>query len=272
MHAAGNDYIFILCYDIMINSPELLSARLSDRHTGIGGDGIVLIGRSESADAEMRMYNADGSEGNMCGNAIRCVGKLLYETGAVRKAGMRIATASGIRELFLSADGGKVSRVRVDMGRAKLKPGDIPVILPGDNVISRPVKIGGAEYTITCVSMGNPHAVIFVSGSGDFDLRAAGPVIENSEIFPDRANVEFVWQSGRNLLDMRVWERGSGETMACGTGACAAAVAAVLNGKCAKGEDITVRLPGGDITVNYTDETVFMTGGCEKVFEGVIAV
>ena len=270
MHATGNDYIFILCYDIVINSPGRLSARLSDRHTGVGGDGIVLIERSNAADAKMRMYNSDGSEGYMCGNAIRCVAKYLYENNLVRKTRMSVETASGIRELFLTAEDGEVTRVKVNMGRAGLKPEDVPVKLTGENVISRPVSFGGVAYTITCVSMGNPHTVIFTGSLDDMDLGSVGPVIENDRLFPDRTNVELVRTAGRNLLEMRVWERGSGETLACGTGACAAAAAAVLNGLCAKNEDITVRLPGGGIIVNYTDEAVFMTGGCTKVFEGVI--
>ena len=272
MHGCGNDYIFFFCYDMEIKSPRQLAARLSDRHTGIGGDGIVLILRSGIADAKIRMYNADGSEGRMCGNAIRCVAKYLYENGIVVKPVMTIETASGVRELYLSVKDGAVTSVKADMGRAGLKPEQIPVLLDGDNVIAKTVAIGGSEYEITCVSMGNPHAVIFRGGLDASDLRAIGPLFERDALFPDRVNVSFAEITGRNRLKARVWERGSGETLACGTGACAVAVAAVLNRFCDKGEDIAVRLPGGEMIINYTDDAVYMTGGCVKVFDGCVEI
>ena len=272
MHGCGNDYIFIFCYDIEIKSPPRLSVMLSDRHTGVGGDGIVLILRSEIADAKMRMFNADGSEGLMCGNAIRCVAKYLYDNGIVKKTIMRIETTSGVRSLYLTTVGGAVTSVKADMGRAGLRPEQIPVLLDGDSVISRPVTVGGAVYEITCVSMGNPHAVIFRHDLEGLDICALGPLFERDALFPDRVNVSFADIVSRNRVNARVWERGSGETRACGTGACAVAVAAVLNGYCGKGEDIAVRLPGGELTVNYTDEAVYMTGDCVKVFEGAVEI
>jgi carbamoyl-phosphate synthase large subunit len=270
MHGCGNDYIYFNCFDAPLDSPESLAIRLSDRHTGVGGDGIVLILPSEVADARMRMFNIDGSEGNMCGNAIRCVAKYLYDNKMVDKTRVRIETLSGVKELSLSIENGKVSSARVDMGRAELRPEKIPVKLEGESVIARPVTIGGNEYAITCVSMGNPHAVVFCDHADSLDLARIGPLFENHALFPARVNTEFVEIIARNHLKMRVWERGSGETMACGTGACASAVAAVLNGHCDKGQEIKVQLPGGELVIQYTDETVFMTGGCVTVFEGTL--
>ena len=270
MHGCSNDYIYFNCFDTDINSPESLSVFLSNRHTGVGGDGVVLILPSAIADAKMRMFNLDGSEGSMCGNAIRCVAKYLYDNGIARKRQMRIETLSGVRELTLATRNGAVSTVKVDMGPAELRPEHIPVRLTGESVIARPVTIGGAEYAITCVSMGNPHAVIFVRDVDDLDVHAIGPQIEHDPLFPDRVNVEFVEVTGRDTLKMRVWERGSGETQACGTGACAAAVAAVLNGHCAPDTDIHVQLLGGELTIRYTPSTVTMTGDCIKVFDGTV--
>ncbi|HCC37821.1 MAG TPA: diaminopimelate epimerase, partial [Treponema sp.] len=222
-----------------------LSLRLSDRHTGIGGDGVVLILRSAIADAKMRMFNIDGSEGNMCGNAIRCVAKYLYDNKIVIKKQIRIETLSGIKTLEVFTKNANVSSVKVDMGKPELKPELIPVMLKGANVISQPVIISGEKYQMTCVSMGNPHTVVFVDNIDALDLVKLGPLFENSELFPERVNTEFVVIEDRNHLKMRVWERGSGETLACGTGACAAAVAAVLNGHCDKDSDIEVQALGG---------------------------
>ena len=272
MHGAGNDYIFVNCFDSIIERPGPLSVKLSDRHKGVGGDGLVMILRSESADAWMRIFNADGSEAGMCGNAIRCVAKYLYDDGIIMKTRMNIETAGGIRELCLALKDGSVTSVAVDMGPAELRPEKIPVRLKGSRAVSRPVTIGGVSYAITCVSMGNPHAVIIRDDLDKIDLAAFGPLIENDALFPDRVNVEFVEIAGTNRINMRVWERGSGETQACGTGACAAAVAAVLNGRCEKGADIEVRPPGGALVIRYTDETVFMTGDCVRVFDGSINI
>jgi len=272
MHGCGNDYIYINCFETDINSPESLSVYLSDRHYGVGSDGIVLILPSKKADARMRMFNLDGSEGRMCGNAIRCVGKYLYDNGMVKKKDMTIETLSGIKKLRLYTKNGLVSSVRVDMGRAELKPENIPVNLEGKSLISRKVLIGGKEYAITCVSMGNPHCVVFCKNVDELRLSETGPLFEYNPLFPDRVNTEFVQIVGENHIKIRVWERGSGETLACGTGACAAAVAAVLNGYCRKDEDILVQLAGGELIIRYTGDTVYMTGECKKVFEGEVEI
>lgn len=272
MHGCGNDYIYFNCFDQQITSPESLSVYLSDRHFGIGGDGVVLICPSKVADAKMRMFNLDGSEGKMCGNAIRCVAKYLYDNGMVKKDEISIETLSGIKKLKLYFQNGKVSTATVDMGPALLKPAEIPVKLDGDNVISRSVNIGGKDYDITCVSMGNPHCVVFMEHLDNLNINEIGPLFEYDPIFPERVNTEFVTVVNRTTLKMRVWERGSGETWACGTGACAAAVAAVLNGHCPENEEITVRLKGGNLSIRYTKDTVFMTGNAVKVFEGTVEI
>ncbi|MDR2046349.1 MAG: carbamoyl-phosphate synthase large subunit [Clostridiales bacterium] len=272
MHGAGNDYIYINCFENAINSPESLSAYLADRHFGIGGDGIVLICPSDVADAKMRMFNLDGSEGKMCGNAIRCVAKYLYDKDIVKKTEMRIETLSGIKKLKLFTKSGKVSRVSVDMGRAITAAKEIPVAFGKDSVINERVTIGGADYDITCVSMGNPHCIVFCDDIDVLDLQKLGPLFENHELFPERVNTEFVKIINSNGIAMRVWERGSGETLACGTGACAAAAAAVLNGFCEKNADITVKLLGGELTVNYGDGGVVMTGDAKLVYEGVVEI
>jgi len=272
MHTCGNDYIYFNCFDMEIESPESLSVFLSDRHAGVGGDGVVLIQPSDTADAKMRMFNVDGSEGSISGNAIRCVAKYLYDNGIVKKRDMQIETKSGVKKLYLSTSNGTVSSVKVDMGRAELRPDKIPVNLTGESVIKRKVTIGGAEYDITCVSMGNPHAVVFCEKLDDLKIKKIGPLFENDPIFPDRVNVEFVKVMDKNYLKIRLWERGSGETQASGTAACASAVAAVLNGYCGKDADIKVCLPGGDLFIRYTDEAVYMTGDCIKVFDGTVEI
>jgi carbamoyl-phosphate synthase large subunit len=273
MQGAGNDYIYIYCRgDDEINSPESLSVLLSDRHFGIGGDGVVLILPSDVADARMRMFNLDGSEGKMCGNAIRCVAKFLYDNHLVPKLQMTIETLSGIKQLTLQTRNSLVSSVRVNMGKAEFLPTKIPVLLDGESVVNRREEIGGRVYHITCVSMGNPHAVVFCDDVDSLDLTVIGPLFEHHAIFPEGVNTEFVKVLDNHTLKMRVWERGSGETLACGTGACASAVAATLNGHCPKNEEIRVNLLGGELHINYTDDAVFMTGGCEKVFEGRVLI
>lgn len=272
MHGAGNDYIYFDCLSGEIPNPEGLAVKLSDRHFGIGGDGIVLICRSELADARMRMFNADGSEGSMCGNAIRCVGKYLYDNGITDQKRLRIETRSGIRHLELFTEAGLVQSVRVNMGRADFAPQHIPVLLEGDAVIHRETEIGNKKYFITCVSIGNPHCVVFVEDVDSIDLEAVGPVFEHASIFPDRINTEFVQVINDNTLKMRVWERGSGETLACGTGACASAAAAVATGICRADEDIRVLLRGGTLIIRYTQEAIFMTGNAEKVYEGIVNI
>jgi carbamoyl-phosphate synthase large subunit len=272
MHTCGNDYLYFNCFNMEINSPESLSVFLADRHTGVGGDGIVLILPSAIADAKMRMFNLDGSEGSMGGNAIRCVAKYLYDNGMVKKREMKIETLSGVKELFLSTRNGLVSSVKVDMGRAELRPEKIPVNLPGESVIAKKVSIGGTDWDITCVSMGNPHAVVFPKNLNELDLSVIGPLFENDPLFPDRVNAEFVKVIDRNNIKIRLWERGSGETQASGTSACASVVAAVLNGFCDKDADIYVQLPGGDLIIRYTGDAVYMTGDCIKVFEGIVEI
>ena len=269
MQGAGNDYIYFDCFGGEPEDIPALAVRLSDRHKGIGGDGLVLICRSDVADARMRMFNADGSEGNMCGNAIRCVGKYLYDENVCRKEELSVETKSGIKYLRLYIENGKVRRVRVDMGKADFDPKSLPVLLEGE-AVDRPVKIAGGLHRITCVSMGNPHCVLFEDPDGA-DLERIGPLFENAPLFPERVNTEFVKVIGKNALKMRVWERGSGETMACGTGACAAAAAACACGKCDAGQDILVQLRGGDLVI-HVGETVFMTGEAEKVFSGEVEI
>ena len=272
MQGCGNDYIYIDCLEKMVSSPESLSVYMSDRHFGVGGDGIVLIAPSRVADCRMIMFNLDGSEGNMCGNAIRCVGKYMYDVAGHKKKHMTVETKSGIKKLELMTLGDEVVRVKVDMGKAILEPSLIPVTLDGDSVINRPVDYNGTTYNITCVSMGNPHAVIFTDLVDALDLEKIGPDFETHKIFPERVNTEFIKVIDSHTLKMRVWERGSGETLACGTGACASVVAACLNGFCPKGEDIRVILRGGELIINYTDDAVYMTGNCEKVFTGSIEI
>ncbi len=276
MQGIGNDYIYFSTFDQEINNPEALAVRLSDRHFGIGGDGVILVCPSNVADAKMKMYNRDGSEGKMCGNGIRCVGKFLYDHGMVdysEKKEITVETLSGIKRLRAYTADGEVTRLRVDMGKAILDPTEIPVALDGDKVVSRTVSIGGRDYDITCVSMGNPHCVVFVDGDIDnLDIETIGPLFEYDPLFPERVNTEFVTVLNDHTVKMRVWERGSGETWACGTGACAVAVAACENGFCSKGEDIKIKLIGGDLIINYTDETVYMTGNAETVFEGSVEV
>lgn len=270
MHGCGNDYIYFNCFETPVEDPEELSVRISDRHFGVGGDGIVLICPSDKADAKMRMFNIDGSEGKMCGNAIRCVGKYLYDNGIKRCNSLTIDTLSGIKTLNLNigADG-KVDSVRVDMGKAILKPEEIPVKLDGETAVARPVTIDGKEYKITCVSMGNPHCVVFTDTDvSELPLEKIGPKFEFDSLFPERVNTEFINVIDKNTLKMRVWERGSGETLACGTGACASVVAACLNGFCEKDTDITVRLVGGELVIRYTDEAVTMTGPATVAFTG----
>ncbi len=270
MEGCGNDYIYFDCFKQDIKNPEELAVKISDRHFGIGGDGIVLIMPSKKDDARMRMFNIDGSEGKMCGNAIRCVAKLLFDNKIVTKNPMTIETLSGTKELFLTIENDEVSSVRVDMGDAILTPCEIPVKIDGDTAVNHALTIDGKVYEMTCVSMGNPHAVTFLDEVSDLDLINLGPKFENHEIFPERVNTEFIKFIDKNTLEMRVWERGSGETLACGTGACASVVAAVLTGRCNKNEDVKVKLIGGDLIINYTDETVFMTGPATKVFDGSI--
>lgn len=270
MHGCGNDYIYFDCFEQKIADPEELSRRLSRYHFGIGGDGIILIEPSECADARMRIFNQDGSEGKMCGNGIRCVGKYLYDSGLARKEEIAVETQSGIRVLQMQVQDGQVTGVTVNMGQAELAPERIPVSLPGSEIIGMPVSIDGKEWEITCVSMGNPHCVVFCEDPDSLDLTKVGPKFEKAPIFPEGVNTEFIRVIDRKTLQMRVWERGSGETLACGTGACASAVAAILRGYCDRKEEITVRLKGGELKIRWDLEAVWMTGPAETVFTGEV--
>ena len=273
MQGCGNDYIYFDCFEQEVVSPEYLSVSLSDRHFGIGGDGIVLICPSKVADAKMRMFNLDGSEGLMCGNAIRCVGKYLHDVRGVQKQNVTIETLSGIKSLKLFTRDNQVTGAEVNMGKAELDPAKIPVKLDGDKVVSRTVDIAGGSYDITCISMGNPHCVVFCGETDTLNLPEIGPEFENDPIFPERVNTEFIKVIDDHTLKMRVWERGSGETLACGTGACAAAAAAVENGFCPHDETIRVMLIGGDLYIRYTsDGTVYMKGSADIVYSGTIEI
>lgn len=275
MHGIGNDYVYINAITQKIDNPNELAKKLSDRRFSIGGDGVILICPSEVADAKMRMFNADGSEGMMCGNGVRCVGKYVYDNLIEDKERdvITIETLSGIKTLKITAVNGKAELLEVDMGKAELRTELIPAVFEGcDTVIKKPLVVNGVEHIVTCVSMGNPHCVTFVDDVDNLELHKIGPHFENHPAFPQRINTEFVKVIDEHTLQMRVWERGSGETWACGTGACATAVAAVENGYCKKGEDITVHLKGGDLIINYTDERVLMTGPATKVFDGEIEV
>ena len=272
MHGIGNDYIYFDCMESELENLGELAIRLSDRHFSIGGDGIILLCKSSVSDCKMRMFNADGSEGKMCGNGIRCVGKLAHDLGYVKGETCTVETLSGIKKLQLTL--GKdnlVESVKVNMGRAELSAQKIPSTFTGEKVVAQPLKIGGETYKVTLVSMGNPHCVIF-SDPDTADVEGVGRLIETHSVFPERVNVEFIKVIDRNHLKMRVWERGSGETLACGTGACAAVVASCLNGYTNKGEEVTVSLLGGDLKITYTDDAVFMTGGATLAFTGEIEI
>lgn len=273
MHGCANDYVYIDCFQNDIQNYAELAIYLSDRHTGIGGDGVIYICPSDVADARMRMYNLDGSEGMMCGNGIRCVAKYVYDSGIAKKDVLHIETKSGIKICRVHVENGEVTTVTVDMGKAELVPAKIPVDFPGDTAVKEKITVLDKEYEVTCVSMGNPHCVIFQKEDvDDLDLTRIGPKFEHHPLFPERVNTEFVNVLPDGSLKMRVWERGSGETWACGTGSCATGVAACLNGFANKNEDIVVHLRGGDLTIRYTDETVFMTGAATTVFKGEIEI
>lgn len=269
MQGLGNDYVYVNCLKEIVENPSEVAVKVSDRHFGIGSDGLILIRPSQVADFEMEMYNADGSRGEMCGNGIRCVAKYVYDYGLTDKTNISVETLGGIKHLELTVEGGKVKRVKVDMGKPILKPELIPIVSDRDAVIDEPIFVDGMEYRITGVSMGNPHAIVFMNDVKNLEIEKIGPLFEKHERFPKRMNTEFVKVLDRNTVEMRVWERGSGETLACGTGACATAVACVLNG--VTDEEVTVKLLGGDLHIRWDREqdTVFMTGPAEVVFDGV---
>ena len=270
MHGIGNDYVYVNCFKETVEHPSEMAIKVSDRHFCIGSDGLILIKPSEVADGKMEMYNADGSQGAMCGNGIRCVAKYMYDYGITDKTSISVETKSGIKYLDLTIKDGKVDTVKVNMGTPILKAVDIPVRSEKEQVIDEPVMVDGKEWKITCVSMGNPHAITYIDDVKNLEIEKIGPKFENHEIFPDRVNTEFVRVIDRNTVEMRVWERGSGETLACGTGACAVAVSSILNGLTE--EEVTVKLLGGDLKIFWdrTENKVYMTGSATTVFDGEI--
>lgn len=270
MHGCGNDYVYVNLFEEKIDDPAELSIKISDRHFGIGSDGLITIGPSDVADFRMRIYNADGSEAEMCGNGVRCVAKYVYDHNLTDKTEISVETGAGIKILKLFVENGKVAQVTVDMGEPGLKPEEIPVVAEGDRVINEPIEVCGKEWRMTCVSMGNPHAVVFVDDVENFDIEKYGPHFENHERFPKRTNTEFVHVVSPTEAYMRVWERGSAETWACGTGTCATVMACILNGKTEN--KVLVHLRGGDLTIEYDKKTnhIFMTGPATEVFNGEI--
>lgn len=272
MQGCGNDYVYVNGFENKIDNPNKLSEIVSDRHFGIGSDGLIVINPSEKADFKMSMYNADGSEGKMCGNGIRCVAKYVYDNKMTDKTTITVETLSGIKTLELNVKNDKVETVKVNMGTPILLPKYVPVVSDKDKVVDEPIVIDDKEYRITCVSMGNPHAITFIENTDDLEIETIGPKFENNPIFPDRVNTEFIQVLDRNTVKMRVWERGSGETFACGTGACATVVACVLNGL--TDDKVTVKLLGGDLFIEYNREenTVYMTGPAIVSFTGKIEV
>ncbi len=273
MHGISNDYVYVNGFTETIGDPNSVSKFVSDRRCGIGSDGLILILPSEVADCRMRMFNADGSEGMMCGNGIRCVGKFAYDNGIVTKPELSVETKSGIKYITLEINDGVAVAATVDMGKAILKPAEIPVKAQGEDFVARTISVNGTDYTVTCVSMGNPHCIVFCEDPAKIALEEIGPYFENHELFPERINTEFLQVIDETTLNMRVWERGSGETFACGTGACACVVAAVLNGYCKHDTEVTVHLLGGDLKITYrSDGTVMMTGPATHVYDGEIDI
>ena len=268
MQGCGNDYVYVNCMQEQIENPAQLAIQVSDRHFGIGSDGLILICPSDKADFRMRMYNADGSEAQMCGNGIRCVGKYVYDHALTTKTTITVETLAGIKYLTLLVEAGKVAKVTVDMGSPITEAALVPVVSKNSLVVSEPFLVNGQEYLLTCVSMGNPHAVLFVDNTDAIEIEKIGPYFENQERFPERTNTEFIQLIDRTRMRMRVWERGSGETLACGTGACASVYAAILNEKTE--DEVTVELLGGELHIRYDREQhkIFMTGPAVTVFEG----
>ena len=268
MHGIGNDYIYINCFEELVEDPSALSVRMSRPHFGVGSDGLILICPSDVADFAMKMYNADGSESEMCGNGIRCLGRYVYERGLTKKTSFTVMTGGGLKQLELKVSGGKVRSVRVDMGSPVLTPELIPTTLTGEMVMGTTLHVGGISYKVHCVSMGNPHCVVFVKDPDAVNLPELGPMFEHHEAFPRRTNTEFVQVVSRDHLRMRVWERGAGETLACGTGACASLVAAVLTGQANR--KVTMDLLGGSLELEWSpeDNHVYQEGPATFVFDG----
>ena len=268
MQGCGNDYVYVDCTKSLIDHIPETAVKVSDRHFGIGSDGLILIRSSEKADFFMDMYNNDGSRAQMCGNGIRCVAKYIYDKGLTDKKQLTIETLGGMKQLELTVENGEVTFVTVNMGNPVLKPSLIPVVSEKEMVINEPIMVNGKEYGITCVSMGNPHAVVFVEDTKTIPMNEIGPLFEHHELFPERVNTEFVHVVDRSRIEMRVWERGSGETLACGTGACASVMACILNGY--TDHEVTVSLLGGELKIRYDEKEniIYMTGPAVTVFEG----
>ena len=272
MHGIGNDYVYVNCFEETVKDPSAVARFVSDRHFGIGSDGLILIRPSDIADCEMDMYNLDGSQGAMCGNGIRCVAKYVFDHGITDKTSISIATRSGIKYVDLTVKDGKASLVKVNMGSPILQAKQIPVVAETEQVIDSLITVDGKEYHITAVSMGNPHAIVYMDDIDHMEIEKIGPSFENHINFPDRVNTEFVEVLDEHTVKMRVWERGSGETLACGTGACAVTVASVLNNKVDGSQPVTVKLLGGDLSIfwNQDENLVYMTGPATTVFDGEI--
>ena len=272
MHGIGNDYVYVNCFEESIKNPAEVSKFVSDRHFGIGSDGLILISPSAKADFRMNIYNADGSQAEMCGNGIRCVAKYVYDYGLTDKTEISVETLAGIKYLKLQVENGKVATVEVNMGAPILEPKKIPVAVENNPVVDVPVEVKGKTYHMTCVSMGNPHAIIFMDNVKEIEIDAIGPDFENHPVFPKRTNTEFVEVLDKNTVNMRVWERGSDETLACGTGACATTVACILNNKTE--DEVTVHLLGGDLKIRWDrkENLVYMTGPATVVFDGEITL
>lgn len=271
MHGTGNDYIYVNCFEETVDDPPAAARFLSDRHFGIGSDGLVLICPSDKADFKMDIYNSDGSKAKMCGNAARCVAKYVCDSKMTDKDTISLETLSGIKYINIYRENGIVTSAQVNMGSPILKSRDIPTLIESENVISQPLKVGEKIYSVTCLSMGNPHCVVLSDDIDSLDIQKIGPEFENHPAFPDRINTEFVQPISSTRIKMRVWERGAGETLSCGTGACAAAVACILNGYCKLGEDIRVTLRGGELSINLSaDGSVYLTGPAQTVFTGEV--
>ena len=272
MQGIGNDYVYVNCFTEKVENPSQVAVRVSDRHFGIGSDGLILIKPSDVADFEMEMYNADGSQGAMCGNGIRCVAKYVYDYHLTDKTSISVNTKSGIKYLDLTVENGKVKEVKVNMGAPVLKTAEIPMIYSKEQVIAQPLNINQNLYEVTAVSMGNPHVIVYMNDVKNLKIEEVGPYFEKSSVFPESVNTEFVRVIDRNTVEMRVWERGSGETLDCGTGACAVAVACILNGYTE--DQVTVKLLGGDLKIFWDREAdlVYMTGPAEVVFDGEIQI
>lgn len=272
MEGCGNDYVYVDCTKKELPNPSEIAKKVSDRHFGIGSDGLILIKSSDKADFFMEMYNSDGSRSAMCGNGIRCVGKFVYDKGLTTKKQVAIDTLAGIKYLDLNVVDGKVASVKVNMGHPILEAKDIPVKAEKSPVIKEKITVAGKEYEMTCVSMGNPHAIVYMDSIDDLEIEKIGPLFENHEVFPERTNTEFIQVVDRKTLKMRVWERGAGETWACGTGACATLVASVLNDL--SENEATIKLLGGDLHITWDRENdlIFMEGPATTVFEGCIEI